>query len=126
MRAGPGTGSGTGSGVGSGMAGGVGSGIAGGVGSGTTAGPGMGSGIGCVLMQPVLPAGTGFPTASAGKDACDPTRGGAVSEKRPDRRDPEPQRPERPPDEGERDHRDEDLKETFPSSDPPAEGGPGV
>ena len=48
-----------------------------------------------------------------------------MSEKRPDRRDPEPQRPERPPDEDERDRRDEDLKETFPSSDPPAEGARG-
>lgn len=57
MRAGPGTGSGTGSGEGSGMSGGVGSGMSGGEGSGTTAGPGIGSGTGCVVMPPFLPSG---------------------------------------------------------------------
>ena len=72
MRAGPGTGSGTGSGVGSGMSGGVGSGMSGGEGSGTTAGPGMGSGIGCVVMGGRLPAGTGFPPARAGSIGATP------------------------------------------------------
>lgn len=47
----------------------------------------------------------------------DTTPGGIVSDGRSGPRDPEP---------GDDERRDEELEETFPGSDPPGEGGPGI
>jgi hypothetical protein len=51
--------------------------------------------------------------------------GGRDGRRRDDSEPPAPPR-ERPPDEEEERDRDQELKESFPSSDPPTEGSPGV
>ena len=67
------------------------------------------------LHYPVAP---GFPPAEAGSIGAI-QRGGPVIEDPHARRGPRDEE-----DEGER--TDEELEETFPSSDPPGEGGPGI
>jgi hypothetical protein len=72
-------------------------------------------------MPPLLPAGGGFPPAARARIGRTAPKEAPVSQTLPDPRDPEA-----PPPEDEDDRRDEQLEESFPSSDPPSEGGPGV
>lgn len=53
------------------------------------------------------------PRDSKGQDPEDPERKPGIP-------------PHQPPPKGDREESDEDAKESFPSSDPPSTGGPGV
>lgn len=120
-RAGPGIGSGTGSGVGSGIGGGVGSGMEGGV--------GKGPGIGCVVITGPYPAPGAVHARDRGESRTDDVDQEATVQEKKDEQGRKPGVPphQPQPDDAAPDERvDEGAEESFPSSDPPATGGPGI
>jgi hypothetical protein len=112
-----GTGAGVGCGYGSGMSGGDGSGMEG--------GSGKAGGTGCVPMESIYPRRrTGQPARSARAPSGNPS---VVTGRERGERMIDVLRPPDPPDPKPDDEEAEEaVEETFPSSDPPAHGNPGI